>query len=169
MTLHRPILLVEDNRDDETLTLRAFRKNKIANPVVVARDGVEAIEYLFGPGGTQSGAPSSFPEIVLLDLNLPKISGLEVLTRIRSDPRTRLLPVVVLTSSNEEEDVVRSYTEGANSFVRKPVEFNQFIDAIKTLGLFWLLLNEPAPSVRGMAESARDRPSAARPGAVPPR
>jgi two-component system response regulator len=137
----RSILLVEDNKDDELLTLRAFKKNNILNPVVVARDGVEALDYLFGSGALA-------PQLVLLDLNLPRIGGLEVLRRIREDERTRLVPVVMLTSSREEEDIIRSYSLGANAFVRKPVEFGEFIRAVQTLGLFWLLLNDPPPSPR---------------------
>jgi two-component system response regulator len=130
------ILLVEDNPDDEALTLRAFKKTHIHNEVVVARDGVEALAYFFGG----DGAPD--PTLVLLDLNLPKIGGLEVLHRMRADERTRLIPVVVLTSSKLEEDVLDSYRHGANAYVRKPVKFADFIEAVNTLGLFWLLLNE---------------------------
>lgn len=143
----RVILLVEDNADDEVLTLRALRKNNIANEVVVAHDGEEALDYLFGTG-THAGRDASIvPQVILLDLNLPRLSGLDVLRRIRSDERTRLLPVVVLTSSKEDEDIVNSYSLGANSYVRKPVDFAQFSEAVKTLGLFWLLLNE-VPSQR---------------------
>jgi two-component system response regulator len=140
------ILLVEDNPDDEALTLRALRKNHIANEVIVARDGAEALDLLLGtgPGGPNERTPLQ-PQIVLLDLNLPKIGGLEVLRRLRADERTRFQPVVVLTSSREDEDVTESYASGANAYVRKPVEFGQFSDAVKTLGLFWLLLNERAP------------------------
>jgi two-component system response regulator len=144
----KPILLVEDNQDDELLTLRAFKKNNIFNEIVVAHDGVEALDYLFGTGAHAGRDPDDLPQLVLLDLNLPRIGGLEVLRRVREDPRTKLLPVVVLTSSKEEEDVVRSYSLGANSFVRKPVEFDQFTQAVKTLGLYWLLINEPAPGHR---------------------
>jgi two-component system response regulator len=146
-----PILLVEDNPDDELLTLRAFKKNNIFNEIVVAHDGVEALDYLFGTGAHAGRNPSELPQLVLLDLNLPRIGGLDVLRRIRDDPRTALLAVVVLTSSREDEDVVRSYSLGANSFVRKPVEFEQFTAAVKTLGLYWLLINEPAPSRRAPA------------------
>jgi two-component system response regulator len=132
------ILLVEDNPDDEALTLRAFRKNNIGNQVVVARDGVEALDYLFGTGGKTRVAP----QVILLDLKLPKIDGLEVLRRLRADPRTQILPVVVLTSSKHEEDVVSGYRLGCNSYVRKPVNFDEFIEAVRQLGLYWLLLNE---------------------------
>jgi len=147
----RPILLVEDNADDETLTIRAFKKNNILNEIVVAHDGVEALDYLFGTGDHAGRDPSALPQLVLLDLNLPRIGGLDVLRRIRSDARTEFLSVVVLTSSKEDEDIVRSYSLGANSFVRKPVEFDQFTQAVKTLGLYWLLLNESAPSRRKSA------------------
>lgn len=136
------ILLVEDNDDDEVLTLRALKKNRIANEVVVARDGVEALDYLFGTGAHAGRDTSVQPQVVLLDLNLPRISGHEVLTRMRADPRTKYIPVVVLTSSREEEDLLQSYSRGANAYVRKPVEFGEFNEAVKTLGLFWLLLNE---------------------------
>lgn len=138
----RHILLVEDNPDDELLTLRALTKNRIANEVVVARDGVEALDYLFGTGAHVGRDTSICPQVVLLDLNLPRIGGLDVLKRLRSDDRTRLVPVVVLTSSKEDEDVVTSYANGANAYVRKPVEFDRFSEAVKTLGMFWLLLNE---------------------------
>jgi two-component system response regulator len=140
------ILLVEDNPDDEALTLRALRKNNIANEVFVARDGAEAIDYLFG-GSDES--PREKPSVVLLDLKLPKLDGLEVLRRIRADDRTKLLPVVVLTSSKEDRDLVESYSRGANSYVRKPVDFQQFVEAVKQLGLYWLVLNESAPDVGG--------------------
>jgi two-component system response regulator len=142
------ILLVEDNRDDEALTIRALKKNHIANELVVARDGVEALDYLFGTGPHAGRDLSVMPQVVLLDLNLPRIGGLDVLRRIRSDERTRLLPVVVLTSSKEEEDIVSSYSLGANSYVRKPVAFADFSDAVKTLGLFWLLLNQSVQARR---------------------
>jgi CheY-like chemotaxis protein len=136
------ILLVEDNHDDEVLTLRALKKNHIANEVVVARDGVEALEFLFGTGAHAGRDTSIQPQLVLLDLNLPRIGGFEVLEQLRADERTKFLAVVVLTSSNEDEDVLRSYANGANAYVRKPVEFGQFTEAVKTLGLFWLLMNE---------------------------
>ena len=139
------ILLVEDNESDERLTVRAFQKSNIANEIVVARDGEEALDYLFGTGAYPDRDTSAIPAVVLLDLNLPKIGGLEVLRRIRADERTRRLPVVVLTSSKEDEDVLSSYDRGANAYVRKPVDFTEFAQAAKTLGLFWLLLNESAP------------------------
>lgn len=139
----KPILLVEDNEDDEKLTLRALKKNHILNDVVVAHDGVEAIEYLFPADGT-----GVLPQVILLDLNLPRMNGVDVLRRIRSEERTKFLPVVVLTSSKQEEDIVRSYSVGANAYVRKPVDFTEFSDAVRTLGLFWLLLNEAPPASR---------------------
>jgi two-component system response regulator len=141
----KTILLVEDNPDDEMLTLRAFRKRKVANEIVVAHDGVEALDYLFGTGAHQGRDTSVMPSVVLLDLKLPKIDGLEVLKRMRADERTRLLPVVVLTSSREEQDIVTSYSLGANSYIRKPVDFDKFIEAVDYLGLYWLLLNEVPP------------------------
>jgi CheY-like chemotaxis protein len=149
MSTQRPILLVEDNPDDEELTLRALHKNNILNEIVVARDGVEALDYLFGRGAHMGRDLSIQPQVILLDLKLPRADGLEVLKQIRADQRTRLLAVVVLTSSKEEEDIVRSYSLGANSYVRKPVNFADFIAAVKTLGLFWLLLNE-IPSARAL-------------------
>jgi two-component system response regulator len=139
----KAILLVEDNPDDEALTLRAFAKNKITNTVIVARDGVEALDYLFASGVYADRDPHDLPQVVLLDLNLPKIEGLEVLRRIREDERTKVLPVVVLTSSKQEQDIIDSYRFGCNSYVRKPVDFDQFIEAARQLGLYWLLLNEP--------------------------
>ncbi len=148
MSTQRPILLVEDNPDDEELTLRALRKNSIANDIVVAHDGVEALDYLFGTGAYTGRDLSLQPQVILLDLKLPRADGLEVLRRIRADEGTRLLAVVVLTSSKEEEDLIRSYSLGANSYVRKPVNFGDFTAAVKTLGLFWLLLNE-IPTTRG--------------------
>jgi two-component system, response regulator len=144
----RFILLVEDNEDDELLTLRALEKNNIANEVVIARDGALALDFLFGTGAHSGRDTSAQPQVVLLDLNLPKISGHEVLKRVRADPRTRHLPIVVLTSSKEDEDLMQSYTNGANAYVRKPVEFGQFTEAVKTLGLFWLILNERVPPPR---------------------
>lgn len=141
------ILLVEDNPDDEALTLRAFRKNNVGNEVVVARDGVEALAYLFGDGdGDGAGSqPRALPQLVLLDLKLPKVDGLEVLRRIREHERTRLLPVVILTSSREEVDLTRGYSLGANSYIRKPVDFTQFSEAVRQLHLYWLVLNESPP------------------------
>ena len=139
------ILLVEDNPDDEELTLRALKKNNIQNDVVVARDGVGALDYLFGTGSYAGRDASKLPSVTLLDLKLPKIDGLEVLKRVRADERTRLLPVVILTSSKEEQDLINGYTLGANSYIRKPVDFSQFIEAVRQLGLYWLLLNEAAP------------------------
>ena len=129
------ILLVEDTEDDIELTKRALKKNRLTNPLVVARDGQEALDYLFGDGEP--------PAIILLDLQLPKIGGLEVLRRLKSDPRTRLIPIIILTSSREERDVVDGYTNGANSYIRKPVDFDQFTEAVRQLGLYWLILNEP--------------------------
>lgn len=139
------ILLVEDNPDDVELTLRAFRKNNIGNKIEVARDGAEALDYLFGTGTHSGRDPSVMPEVILLDLKLPKIDGLEVLRRLRADERTNLLPVVILTSSKEEKDLINGYKLGANSYVRKPVDFDQFIKAVQQLGLYWLVLNEPPP------------------------
>jgi len=139
------ILLVEDNPDDELLAIRALKKNNISNEVVVARDGVEALDYLFGTGAHAGRDMSVMPQIILLDLKLPKIDGLEVLRRLRNDERTKLLPVVVLTSSREEQDLTESYSLGANSYIRKPVNFAQFTEAIRQLGLYWLVLNESPP------------------------
>jgi two-component system response regulator len=139
------ILLVEDNPDDEALTLRALKKNNIGNRVVVVRDGAEALDCLFCTGAYADRDPHDMPQIILLDLKLPKVDGLEVLRRIRADERTRLFPVVILTSSNEERDLLEGYKNGANSYIRKPVDFNQFADAIRQLGLYWLVLNEPPP------------------------
>lgn len=136
------ILLVEDNPDDEALTHRALKKNNIGNEVVVARDGAEALDYLFGTGVYEGRDLSTMPQVVLLDLKLPKIDGLDVLRRMRADERTKLLPVVVLTSSGEQQDLVDSYGYGANSYIRKPVDFAQFIEAVRQLGLYWLVLNE---------------------------
>jgi two-component system, response regulator len=139
------ILLVEDNEDDIALTLRAFKKAKIANPVVVARDGVEALDYLFATGPHAGRDPAELPSVVLLDLKLPKVDGLEVLRRVRADPRTRLARTVVLTSSKEDQDVLQSYELGACSYIRKPVDFDKFLDAVATLGVYWLLLNQSPP------------------------
>lgn len=142
---HKLILLVEDNADDEALTLRALHKSKIANKIMVVRDGAEALDYLFATGNFAGTEPVELPQVILLDLKLPKVDGLEVLRRIRADARTRLLPVVILTSSKEEQDMANAYSSGANSYVRKPVDFNQFVDAIGQLGLYWLVLNEVPP------------------------
>ena len=140
------ILLVEDNPDDELLTLRALRKNNVLNKVEVARDGVEALDYLFGTGRYSGRDTAVMPQLILLDLKLPKIDGLEVLKRLRADERTRLLPVVILTSSREEQDMLDGYGLGANSYVRKPVNFEQFVQAIEQLKLYWLILNEAPPA-----------------------
>jgi len=140
------ILLVEDNADDEILTLRALKVNKIANDVVVARDGAEALDYLFGTGCYAGRDTSVRPQVVLLDLNLPKLGGLDVLRRIRSEESTRTLPVVILTTSNEEEDLVGSYSLGANSYIRKPVDFDQFSECVRELGMYWVVLNTTAAS-----------------------
>jgi CheY-like chemotaxis protein len=145
---HKIILLVEDNPDDVELTLRALKKSNVLNEVVVMRDGQEALDYLFGTGSYSGRDPSKMPELILLDLKLPKIDGLEVLKRLRADGRTKLLPVVILTSSKEEKDLINSYKLGANSYVQKPVDFNQFIDAARQLGLYWLVLNVPPPMQR---------------------
>jgi CheY-like chemotaxis protein len=139
------ILLIEDNADDEALTLRALKKNNVSNEVFVARDGVEALDFLFGTGAFEGRDLTIEPEIILLDLKLPKVDGLEVLRRIRAHESTRLLPVVILTSSNEEQDRISGYGLGANSYVRKPVDFNQFTEGVRQLGLYWLILNEPPP------------------------
>ena len=143
--MSKSILLVEDNPTDEKLTLRAFRKCNVANEIDVVRDGAEALDYLFATGAHAGRAGRPLPALTLLDLNLPRISGLEVLKRIRADERTKTLPVVILTSSKEEEDVARSYSLGANAYVRKPVDFNQFVEAVRQLGLYWLVLNEIPP------------------------
>ena len=140
------ILLVEDNPDDVELTLRAFKKQNITNEMVIARDGAEALDWLFCAGAHAERKPEP-PAVVLLDLKLPKVDGLEVLKRIRADERTKLLPVVILTSSKEQQDLINGYKLGANSYVQKPVDFAQFSEAVRQLGLYWLLLNEPPPSM----------------------
>jgi two-component system, response regulator len=141
------ILLVEDNPDDEALTLRAFKKSNILNEVVVARDGVEALDFLFATGTYSDRDANIMPQIVLLDIKLPKIDGLEVLRRLRADERTQMLPVIILTSSKEEQDLINGYKFGCNSYIRKPVDFSQFSESIQQLGLYWLVLNE-TPSRR---------------------
>ncbi len=143
---HRTILLVEDNPDDVQLTLRAFKKNNILNEVVVVSDGAMALDYLFGTGAYAGRGMARMPSVVLLDLKLPKVDGLEVLRRLRADERTRLLPVVILTSSKEEQDLINGYKLGANSYIRKPVDFNQFMEAARQLGMYWLVMNEPPPT-----------------------
>ena len=145
---NKTILLVEDNADDEALTLRALKKNNIGNQVIIARDGAQALDYLFGTGQYSGRDAYLMPQVVLLDLKLPKIDGLEVLRRLRANESTKLLPVVILTSSNEEQDLINGYGFGANSYVRKPVDFNQFIEAVRQLGLYWLVLNELPPAQR---------------------
>ncbi len=148
MTRMQPkaILLVEDNPDDELLTLRALKKNNILNEVVVAHDGVEALDYLYGTGSYAGRDTSIMLEVVLLDLKLPRIDGLEVLRRLRADERTRLIPVIILTSSAEERDILNGYSLGANSYVRKPVDFGEFQEAVRQLGLYWLILNQSPPA-----------------------
>lgn len=149
MARDKTILLVEDNPDDEALTLRALKANNVCNQVDVARDGAEAIDYLFGTGAYNNHRTDNLPEVILLDLKLPKLDGLEILQRIRSDERTKLIPVVILTSSKEESDLIKGYEKGANSYVRKPVDFDQFCEAIRQLGLYWLVLNERPRLLRG--------------------
>ncbi len=143
------ILLVEDEPDDEALTLRALKKSNIKNKVVVAHDGVEALDYLWGRGEYANRDTNSMPQVILLDLKLPKMDGLEFLRHIRSDKRTKLLPVVIMTSSKEEKDIINGYSLGANSYIRKPVDFEKFGEAVQQLGLYWLLLNEAPPSTAG--------------------
>jgi two-component system response regulator len=144
----KPILLVEDNADDEALTRRALKKNNIMNDVIAAHDGVEALDYLFARGAHAGRDTSEAPAVVLLDLKLPKVDGLEVLRQLRADPRTRMWPVVILTSSKEEQDLIKGYSLGANSYIRKPVDFGQFIEAVRQLGLYWLVLNETPPKAQ---------------------
>jgi CheY-like chemotaxis protein len=145
--IDRSILLVEDNATDEALTIRALKKSNILNAVTVARDGVEALEQLFGSADGSPDPGTTLPQLVLLDLKLPKVDGLEVLRRIRGEERTRLLPVVILTTSTEERDLLEGYRLGANSYVKKPVDFAQFADAVRQLGLYWLVLNEQPPGI----------------------
>lgn len=143
----RFILLVEDNPDDEALTIRAFRKSKLVNEIVVAHDGAEALDFLFGREKYAGRDVSALPAVVLLDLRLPKIDGLEVLRRVRADNRTKLVPVVILTSSKEEQDLINGYLSGANSYIRKPVDFDKFLSVAEHLDLYWLVLNEPPPAL----------------------
>jgi two-component system response regulator len=142
---HKMILLVEDNPDDEALTIRALKKNNISNQLHVVHDGAEALEFIFCTGAYADRDPRDTPQVILLDLKLPKVDGLEVLRRIRADERTQRQPVVILTSSNEQQDLVNSYNLGVNSYVRKPIDFNEFIEAVRQLGLYWLVLNEAPP------------------------
>jgi len=141
----RPILLAEDNPDDQKLALRAFKKSNLSNEIIVAKDGIEVLDYLFGTGDFAGSEPPELPAVVLLDLKMPRKDGLEVLKEIRENDRTKFLPVVIVTSSKEEQDIVTGYKLGVNSYVRKPVDFNEFLEAVQQLGLYWLLLNE-APS-----------------------
>jgi len=145
---NKVVLLVEDNPDDEALTMRALRKNKVANEVVVTRDGLDAWDYLVGEGAYAGRDLTNIPQVILLDLKLPKLDGLGLLRRLRADDRTKLIPVVILTSSNEEQDRISGYDLGANSYVRKPVDFDRFVEAADQLGLYWLVLNEPPPVQR---------------------
>jgi two-component system response regulator len=143
--MSKTILLVEDNPDDAKLTLRAFKHNNMLNPIVVARDGVEALDYLFARGDYAENAGKPLPTLIILDLKLPKLDGMGVLKAIRGDERTRLIPVVILTSSKEEQDLVQGYALGANSYVRKPVDFAEFMEAARLLGVYWLMMNQPPP------------------------
>ena len=142
---NKMILLVEDNPDDAALTLRAFKRSHVANPIAEVRDGIEALDFLFARGVYSDRATAPLPTLIILDLKLPKLDGLGVLKAIREDERTRLLPVVVLTSSKEEQDLISSYSLGANSYVRKPVDFNEFLEAVKVLGIYWLMMNQSPP------------------------
>ncbi len=144
----RTILLVEDNPDDVELTLRALKQYNIRNEIAVVRDGEEALDYLFATGAYSDRDTTTMPSVVILDLKLPKVNGLEVLQRMRADERTQLVPVVILTSSKEEQDMINGYKFGANSYIRKPVDFTQFIEAARQLGLYWLVVNEPPPQIR---------------------
>jgi two-component system, response regulator len=145
VTAKNLLLLVEDNPDDEELTLLAFEQSSVSNEIVVARDGVEALDYLFGTGIYVNRDTTQMPALILLDLQLPRINGLEVLERLRADNRTRWLPVVILTTSNEQQDLINSYSLGCNSYIRKPVDYNHFLTVVQQLGLYWLILNEPPP------------------------
>lgn len=142
---NKAILLVEDNQDDSMLTLRAFKRSHVANPIVVARDGIEALDFLFARGAYADRTTEPLPAMVILDLKLPKLDGLGVLKAIREDERTRLLPVVILTSSKQEQDLISGYSLGANSYVRKPVDFTEFLEAVKVLGIYWLMMNQSPP------------------------
>jgi CheY-like chemotaxis protein len=150
MLNNKTILLVEDNPDDVELTLRAFRKSNIMNEVIVKRDGAEALDFFFGKDGVADKGDNGLPCVILLDLKLPKIGGLEVLKKLRADERTKLIPTVILTSSKEQGDVVNGYKFGCNSYIRKPVDFNHFAEAVKQLGLYWLIMNETPPKNRGL-------------------
>jgi len=141
----KDILLVEDNADDVTLTLRAFKRSHVMNTITVARDGIEALDYLFARGAYENRAGAPLPTLIILDLKLPKLDGLGVLKALRADKRTRLLPVVILTSSKEEQDLISGYSLGANSYVRKPVDFAEFVEAVKVLGIYWLMMNQSPP------------------------
>ena len=143
----KTILLVEDNPDDAKLTLRAFKRNNMLNPIGVARDGVEALDFLFARGAHAGRAGKPLPALVILDLKLPKLDGLGVLRAVRGDERTRLIPVVILTSSKEEQDLIQGYALGANSYVRKPVDFAEFLEAARVLGVYWLMMNHPPPEL----------------------
>jgi len=145
--MHNIILLVEDNPNDELLTLRAFKKNNIMNEIVVARDGQEALDYLFCEGDFSGRDKNICPQVILLDINLPKLDGLEVLRQLRAYEHTSLIPVVVMTTSDEQQDLITSYQLGANSYIRKPIEFDNFMDAVRQLGMYWLVLNEPPPAI----------------------
>lgn len=149
MNNNKVILLVEDNPDDEALTIRALKKNKIENEVVAVHDGAEALDYLFCRGSYANRDKNTMPQLVLLDLKLPKIDGIEVLKQLRANEKTKMLPIVILTSSKEEQDLIDGYSNGANSYIRKPVDFNQFTEAVRQLELYWLLLNESPPAAKG--------------------
>lgn len=145
ISTHSLLLLVEDNADDEELTLMAFEQGGITNPVVVARDGVEALDYLFSRGIYRERPPDKLPALILLDLQLPKINGLEVLQKIKSSPKTQMIPVVILTTSTEQQDLVESYNLGCNSYIQKPVDYDEFLNVIQQLGMYWLVINSPPP------------------------